>query len=328
MSAISSPARSRIEHEASLWAARLEDGELSAAQRLELDAWLRADAEHRFVLTRYRELSARLTAQVPVLMEVSEVESVIARAGRWNRFRRAAGPALAAAAALALAAVVWWLQPERIETAGSERRALALDDGSRIELNARTSLVVSLGRDVRRVQLARGEALFQVARDPARPFVVETPQGAVRVTGTAFNVRHTAAAAVEVTLLEGSVQLTAAGRPENPSALAPLEQAVMQDSGITAHTLTADEVQNVTAWRVGQAAFTAAPLREALARFAPYHGGVIAVDDSAAALRVGGRYSLDDLDGFLAALEQALPVTVLRGEGGAARIVARPRAGN
>ena len=67
-------------------------------------------------------------------------------------------------------------------------------------------------------------------------------------------------------------------------------------------------------------------LDEALARFASYHARPIVVEPAAAGLGVGGRYSLDDLDGFLAAIEQALPVSVLRGERGAVRIVANPRA--
>jgi len=324
MSARIHPSRSHIEHEASRWAALLENGELSAAERLELDGWLQADPEHRFVLSRYREMSVLLAGQVAELMDAADVQAVVDRASRWHRWRRAVAPALAAAAAIALVAVVWWMQPTRIETSGSERRTVALRDGSRIELNAQTSLEIDLKSAVRNVKLAHGEALFQVARDASRPFVVETPRGTVRVTGTVFNVRENAAAAVEVTLLEGSVQLTAAQRRESPAALAPNEQAVMQADAITTRALSADEAQNATAWRVGQAAFTATPLRDALARFAVYHSGAITVDDSVAALRVGGRYSLDDLEGFLAALERAMPVSVLRGEGGAVRLVPRP----
>jgi transmembrane sensor len=326
MSAPSLLSRSEIEHQASLWAARLENDALGAAERQQLDLWLRADPEHRHVLSRYRELSAALTAQVPVLMERSEVEAVVARAAKVNRLRRALAPALAAAAAVALAGAFWWMQPERVETTSGERRTLALADGSRVELNARTGLEVDFSRGARRVKLLRGEALFQVAHDSARPFLVETGQGVVRVTGTVFNVRETAVSTLEVTLLEGSVQLTAAHLPERPAALTPNDQAVVNPEAIAVQALSAEEARNAIAWRSGQAAFVDAPLREALARFAPYHPGTIAVDGSAAALRVGGRYSLDDLDGFLAALEQALPVNVLRGEGGAVRVVARPEA--
>jgi len=326
MSASNSVPREQIERQAALWTARLENGDISSAERFELEEWLRADPEHGYVLSRYRELHAGLAAQVPLLLDASEVEGVVAKATRWNRIRRAGVPALAAAAALVVGAAIWWMLPTQVQTVSRERRAVVLEDGSRVELNAQTSLEVSIGRSIRRVKLVHGEALFQVTRDPARPFVVETPRGTVRVTGTVFNVRDNDAAAVEVTLLEGSVQLTPLEHPGIPVVLAPNEQAVIREEAITRSVLNPEEVQNLTAWRVGQVAFAAAPLREALARFASYHQGRITVDDSAAGLRVGGRYSLDDLDGFLAALEQALPVHVLRGEAGRIRIVARDRA--
>jgi transmembrane sensor len=77
---------------------------------------------------------------------------------------------------------------------------------------------------------------------------------------------------------------------------------------------------------VGQAAFESEPLADALGRFAAYHVKHVTVAADAAALRVGGRYSLDDLEGFLAAVEQALPVGVVHGADGSVRVVARPSA--
>lgn len=316
--------REQIERQAALWTARLETGGLSAAEQKELGDWLAADPEHRWVLSRYREMGAMLAAQLPVLMDAGEVESVVARAARWNRVRRRLGPALAAAAAIAVAAIGWWMVPRQVETHAAERRALALDDGSRVELNARTSLAVDLGRAGRHVRFTRGEAYFQVARDPARPFLVETPRGTVRVTGTVFNVRETASAGIEVTVLEGSVQVQP-GEQSLPAALAAGDQAVLAPAGVDVRHLPVEAAQDVTAWRVGQAAYVDSRLDEALARFAPYHPGRIVVAPEAAALRVGGRYSLDDLAGFLAAIEQVLPVSVLRGDGGSVRIVANPR---
>jgi len=317
--------REKLEQEAALWTARLETGGLSAAEQQQLSNWLAADPEHRWVLSRYRELCTALAAQVPVLMDATEVEAVVNRAARWQRVRRRLQPVLAAAAVLALAALGWWMLPTKVETRAGERRALALQDGSRVELNARTILEVDLGPAERRVRLARGEALFQVARDPARPFLVDTPRGVVRVTGTVFNIRETAAAGVEVTVLEGSVQVRSAG-PDLPATLVASDQALLDETSVAVRRLPADEALNVTAWRTGQAAFMDARLDEALARFASYHARPIVVEPAAAGLGVGGRYSLDDLDGFLAAIEQALPVSVLRGERGAVRIVANPRA--
>lgn len=326
MSATLQSNRHRIEQEASVWTARLETGALSAAEQQELAAWLAADPEHRYVLSRYRELCAVLADQVPLLTDASEVESVVARATRLQRWRRRALPVLAAAATIAIAGLVTWMRPEKVETKSFERRTLALADGSRVELNAQTSLDVSLSRGERHVKFAHGEALFQVAHDPARPFFVETPRGVVRVTGTLFNVRENSAGAVEVTVIEGAVQVRLPEDAAVPVPLTPGNLAALGAGEIEVQRLSTEETQNVIAWRVGQAAFQGAPLAEALARFRPYHAGTIAVDEGAAVLNVGGRYSLDDLDGFLTAIEQALPVTVLRNPDGAVRVVSRPRA--
>jgi transmembrane sensor len=310
MTASSPSTREKIEQQAAVWTARIETGSLSSAEQAALAAWLAEDPDHGWVLSRYREMCAQLSAQVPLLTDEDEVQQVVRRATRWRRIRNYSVSVLAAAAVVAVAAVLTSIQPQRVATAASERRTLVLDDGSRVELNAGTRLEVRMAGETREIRFAQGEAMFQVARDPKRPFLVKTEEGTIRVTGTAFNVRQIASESVEVTVLEGSV---------------PGQQALLSDAGIAIGDLASEKLQNVIAWRVGQAAFENERLGDAIARFLPYHTGQVAVSNAAADLRVGGRYSLDDLDGFLSAVEIALPVSVLRGENGDLRIVARPQ---
>jgi transmembrane sensor len=316
-----------VEHEASLWAARLETGPLTAAEEAELSQWMERDPEHRWVLSRYRELCAQLAEEVPILADADDVAQVVSRAAALHRWKRAAWPLLGIAAAAAVATAAWWMWPKAVETRESERRAIALGDGSRVELNARTDIAISLGRRERHVRFDHGEAFFEVAHDPGRPFFVDTPKGSVRVTGTVFDVRETSSGDFEVTLLEGSIQVRPNAPAPDPAAPVPLaanERAVLNGGAPSVVALTPDEAQDVAAWRVGQAAFQDAPLAEALARFAPYHPGRISVSPGAASLHVGGRYDLSDLDGFLAAIERALPVTVLRDDAdGSVRVVPR-----
>jgi transmembrane sensor len=80
--------------------------------------------------------------------------------------------------------------------------------------------------------------------------------------------------------------------------------------------------QDAVAWRQGQTVFDNTPLGEAIERFTTYHARKITVDPSAAGLRLGGRFSLNDLDGMLESVESVLPVRVLRGQDGDVRIVA------
>jgi transmembrane sensor len=91
-------------------------------------------------------------------------------------------------------------------------------------------------------------------------------------------------------------------------------------AGVKIRPLSPADLDNALAWRQGQIVFDGVPLREALARFARYHGCGITTTPAAGELRVGGRYSLDDLDGFFAALEQVLPVHVSRNLNGTVQV--------
>jgi transmembrane sensor len=304
----------RIEDEASTWAARLRSGAMTDADRAALATWLDRDPDHREVLARYRELSAQLDVGYGGAAVAAELA---AQRRQWRRVT----VITAAAAAVAILAFWWGGRPRGFETNMAERHLAALADGSRVELNARTALAVAFTKSERHVTLARGEALFNVAKDPARPFVIATPAGTVRVTGTMFNVRTAGAARVEVTVLEGTVRVQAA-RTAREEALTPGRQAMLEPKQVTTRTLPEAAVQNVAAWRQGQAAFDDTPLADALARFAAYHARTVTVEPAAADLRLGGRYALDDLDGFLSELQRVLPVRVVAAGPGAAHIVA------
>jgi transmembrane sensor len=318
MSSISPhPEAGRIEDEAAVWAARLRGGGMTDADRALLTAWLERDPEHQWVLSRYRALSGQLDEHFV------GAAPVIARQTKRRQLRRNWGVGLAAAAAVILAAVIWTRRADEFTTKISERHVATLADGSRVELNAQTALTVDLTRSERHVRLTRGEALFTVAKDLARPFIVETPAGVVRVTGTIFNVRATAPERAEVTVVEGHVRVRAAAADKtHDSALDAGNQAMISGAHVDVRVLAAESVQDVIAWRRGEVVFNDTPLREAMERFGAYHTRAISVGPDVADIRVGGRYSLDDLDGALEAIERMLPVRVERGAAGAVRIVA------
>ena len=318
------------EEQAALWAARLDGSTLSDADRAQLDAWLAADPAHRVLLTSYCQFSADLEQQLPLLAGIkdelvdSRTAPKTARLFPWSFRPLWAGAALIAAAAVAV--VLWPGQPQdqfkNLSTPVAQRSAVTLADGSHVELNAQTALVVELKAGERRVRLASGEAFFHVSKDPARPFFVETPAGSVRVTGTQFNVRTAADGRLEVTVLEGSVQVRPAATTA-PRALTAGDQLIRNEGRIEVQSLSAGAVDAALAWRQGQVVFNGTPLREALATFARYHGRTLTVSDGAALQRVGGRRSLDDLDGFLAELEDPespLPVRVIRQSDGSIRV--------
>ncbi|MEO6876404.1 MAG: FecR domain-containing protein, partial [Opitutaceae bacterium] len=187
---------------ASFWAARLDGSILSAADQGALTAWLAENPAHRTLLSHYCQFSADLELLLPALAASGAIDlpQETSPRRRPRSFPWVIGGALAAAA---LVLVTLWVGRPRtqfasIATAVAQRQTLTLADGTRAELNAQTSLQIEMGPTERRVRLASGEAFFTVTKDKTRPFIVETPAGAVRVTGTVFNVRADSSSSLEV----------------------------------------------------------------------------------------------------------------------------------
>lgn len=238
-----------------------------------------------------------------------------------QRRRRRKRTTLAATVALALMALGAWGVPYvrdtgALVTEAAQRQTVALADGSRAELNARTRLHTDFRYGRRTVRLDQGEAFFSVAKDPAHPFLVETSAGTVRVTGTQFNVRLSADYRAEVTLLEGAVTVEPAvlSVPLSASSfkhLVPGQQLEFGAGMTTGRTLDSRALAAATSWRQGRLTLDSLLLGETAARLAAYHGVSIHVDPRIVALTPGGSYPLADLPGFLTALETVLPVRVV-----------------
>ena len=311
--------RERIEEQAARWTSRLDGGELSAADRLALHAWLDEDPAHRTAFERYQMICDDTAEAIPALAQVSAVARPDpAPARRWPRWIPVA---TGLAAALAISAV--WLVPYfrdtlKVATIAAQRSTLSLPDGSRTELNARTELVTDFRHGRRFVRLEKGEAFFSVAKDTVHPFSVETPGGTVRVTGTQFNVRLAPDGRPEVTLLEGSVEI------QNSLAHLKLDPGQQLSATGELRSLSATDLERVVAWREGRIVLNGLTLAEAAEHFAAFHGKTIEVAPELAAREMGGSYSLDDLPGFLDALSaDTLGLRVIRRDAEHVAIVPR-----
>jgi transmembrane sensor len=312
------------DEQASLWAARLEGARLSPADQAELDAWLAADPANRPLLSRYCTLSARLDRLVPELAAAGSAEMAPPRPRpSWGAWAMPAGAAVLAAVALAVLAHRGSASQEKFSTPAGRRGAFTLSDGSRIELNANTTVTVESGGSERRVRLANGEAFFVVSKDKSRPFIVETPAGSVRVTGTIFNVLTETASQLDVTVVEGSVQVRLGSAPPgSPSSADLVAGGVLESDGraVTLETRSEADIGDSLAWRRGVIVCNAMPVPEALARFAHYHGIAVSSTPGVASKRAGGQYSLGNLDEFLDYLRQSLDLRVERRADGSIRV--------
>jgi transmembrane sensor len=243
---------------------------------------------------------------------------------RWLAF------AVPVAAAVAFAAF-FILSPGRgelIATERGERREVVLEDGSVVQVDPETQLRVRFEESIRRVALTQGRAVFHVAKNASRPFIVQADNTTVRAVGTAFGVERRERDVVVVTVAEGKVAVSAEG-----SALA---QAMTPDPGTqtsgAALYLTANQqltvhreqpvapVRNVSserelAWAEGRLVFRNDPVSKVVAEFNRYNRVQIRVSDPALAARpISGVFDATNPEAFIAFIQNATSVLIERDE--------------
>ncbi|MBI5380701.1 MAG: FecR domain-containing protein [Opitutae bacterium] len=325
-----------IEDTAAEWLGASEGG-LTSAQAAELDAWLRADPRHAAAYAQLQATSRALDRLAELRPAGGEPDPDLPLRPRARKL--AWFPvALAAAAAVAVAYVGWWRTPaapaafaQTAVTAVGQWREMNLPDGSRIALNTDSAVAVNYTATERQVQLTRGEALFTVAKNPARPFVVNAAGVAVRAVGTAFDVRLRAEA-VEVLVTEGRVRVDDAprGRSLLPATTAdtPLLEAgqrvVIATSRATESApapaaavapVAASETARRLAWQQRRLEFDPERLQTVVEEFNRYNRHKLVVADAeTGALLVGGSFLADDTATFVHLLETGFGVTAERRE--------------
>lgn len=192
-------------------------------------------------------------------------------------------------------------------TSRGERRAITLADGSRVMLAGRSAIRIDVSAVGRHIELLAGEALFQVAADATRPFIVAAGTGRVRAAGTLFSVACTGEAA-RVVVVDGRVE---AGPADGHAPLTlTAGQAVTTGPDMTPRAVDA---ASLTAWARGRLIVTGQPLAEVAARLdrdSPLR--LMVLGDTARSLPVTGVFDLDDPEGTLRAIATVLPVRVRR----------------
>lgn len=304
------------------WLARRDGARWGVRDEAELQAWLQADTAHRVAFLRLQsawDQTVRLKALRP-----AEVVTALAAGPRMSprRLPAPAAPArpwlarLTGVAALlvvgVLAAGAWWngrVQRADFQTTLGRLDIVSLSDGSRATLGSDSHISVRLDRRLRRVALARGEGYFEVAKDPARPFVVSVGSHEAVAVGTAFSVRRLGDE-VRVVVTEGTVWLAAPGDASGSGTMLPAGSiATTRGDGVLVQRQSLEEVARLVDWRSGFLAFQDTSLAAAAEEFNRYNARRLVIgDDAAGALRVGGSFRWDHLDTFVGLLEAGFPV--------------------
>jgi transmembrane sensor len=354
-----------IEERAGTWLARRESGNWSTEDELRFTQWLNASTANRVAFLRQEgawEHALRLRALrggtppgtvpspddwrlspfvgggLPQARPHDPEGGSIQIPRRLFRLR-----ALAASLALVVAGALTW----HVSTPGPHYRtpvgglaSVPMADGSKVTLNTDSAIRLAVTERERRVQLERGEAFFEVAKDPTRPFVVSVGSKRVIAVGTKFSVRRTGND-VRVFVTEGKVRfeddsLGPASRdtvgsadplPDassdsgsaKPNRIAPNDSNAMLltagtitragDSGVIVQDRPLPEVEDYLSWRSGYLTFRDIPLADAVVEFNRYNERQIFIQDpTVAAIRFSGKVRPTSFAGLVRLLEDAFPI--------------------
>jgi transmembrane sensor len=265
-----------------------------------------------------REIAARLGInEKAVEKQVSRGMRLLAAALAGDptapvRRRVAAGVLLT----LAVAAVgYFWPKCESFHTAVGAVAAVPMSDGSTVTLNTDSQVRIAVTSAQRRVELGRGEAFFEVAKDPVRPFVVIVGNCKVTAVGTKFSVWR-AASEVRITVTEGRVRVerTDSEAPnEAPEEVSAGDVVHARSTGVVIELKRLSEVEENLSWRRGYLFFHDVPLATAVAEFNRYNREKIVIGDPAiATVRIGGNFRANNLAGFVRLLEEGFSIHVQR----------------
>ncbi|SMF94178.1 FecR family protein [Methylomagnum ishizawai] len=297
----------RMADEAGAWWVKLDGGGLSPQQRSAFEAWLAADPAHRQAFARVERLWGELDALRPSIPPAAASPRNVPPPTPVRKPRPSPSwrwPGLAAALALAVLAgtdpLVDWRAD--YQAAAGETRLFELPDGSKVQLNSRSALALHDRPDARELELLAGEAWFQVAPDPARPFRVLADGVSATALGTAFEVRR-GDDKVEVTVFEHRVAVRGA-------------TGVAVDLGegqrVSVSTRGPGPVERVDpalagAWRRGLLVFQDEPLGEVVARLnRARRGRILLADPGLADRRVSGVFHTAPPLAAVDALERSL----------------------
>lgn len=314
------------------WIARV-DGGLSSTEQAELDAWLAEDNRHFGAYIRAQAVfqkasRAKAFSHSPnpdEWLQIAQLENPEAARkiqvahndqADFKPVSRRAFLGLAGSIAAAGLTVAYFAsgQPAQgltLNTKLGEMRDFTLQDGTRVVLNTESEIRVVLGAKLRKVQLVKGEVLFDVAKEVERPFEVDAIGFTARAYGTSFAIQQLPGIAPQIVVKDGVVDIT----PTNSTSMRVAQNTrvtVYSRGKVSRKTLTPAELDREIMWQEGKIAFDDTPLRNAIATYSRYGAVHIEVEDPQILRRtVTGVFSSDDPKGFANAVANVFDLQVI-----------------
>lgn len=301
--------------EAAAWFARLNQRKVTTRDVTGFSQWRRSP-ENAEAYARVEALWAAtetLSADPDLAALTDQARASAAQnpasSRRWSYLLKPVGVA-AGAVAIVCGVGFWGLtRPSIYQTATGEQRTVLLQDGSHLTLDTASRVSVRLSRTDRIVTLSKGQAFFDVASDPDRPFVVQAGGTRITALGTRFDVRRFDDGA-RVVLVEGRVLVRRAQTVDRSWSLAPGQQISTQ---APAPVVQVTDAVEATSWTQGRLTFHEMRLDDAIAEINRYsEHPIILRAPGLADITVNGVFDSDDQSGFVAALVDLYGVSTTR----------------
>ncbi len=305
--------------EAARWFVRLDAGPLNPDEQRAFEAWQAQSPTHRKLFQEMDDLWSsfdRLPNSPPPAMAISPAGLVprTSRARGQSFARWASRAAIAASAAFCIVWLTseWSVLTSDYRTSVGEQKTVTLADGSLVHLNTASALSVNFTAEGRHVNLIKGDAVFDVSPDAARPFDVEA--GHIRATalGTQFLVQRDDRR-VSVTVLDHRVSVSETNTSNRAQAethvtLVPGQKISYEPSqGLSG--IREVDLRSAVAWRRGKIIFEGETLGTVIDQLNRYHRGrIVVIAPEVGSMRVNGVFQTADSAQAIAALEQTLHI--------------------
>ena len=314
--------------EAADWVVRAGEEGFSAEEADALNQWRQLDIRNE---RAYRELTD-LWEEIPSAVgEGADPNSacndnLVQKTEGQNGWVGRASAWLTLATAVAATIILFFVPTlvsdnptEHFATEVAQVSEIGLSDGSIATLAPKTAVDVEFSKSERRLKLQEGEAFFEVAKAPGRPFFVDTGSSYIKVVGTKFNVDRTDES-VRISVLEGTVQIFGTAVDDNAEPLATLGRGDVAEistlSNGEAQLASLSKGNNLSelstlagGWRDGWLAYDGAKLAEIVSDLNRYYApGISMSDPKLGQLRVTASFKSTRIPQFIESMDNLFPV--------------------
>jgi len=278
--------------------------DFSEEKEKEFNIWINESIEHKKAFDNLQKLhSLYKSISQDIKSDISkEVEEEIKREKSFKIFKRYA---LAASVLLCFSFGIFqtkkYLDFNIVHLYETKMltKNLDLPDGSNVVLDAKTEVSIEYFEDKRKVKLQKGNAIFSVAKDRSRPFIIDTNKIRIEVLGTRFEVRNDNNT-LEVSVIEGLVSIqTDTSSIKKELVKLSKGKKLVYDRKTNKYMLEEINIKSVALWKNEILTFEDISLEDAVSEFSRYKDIDVFLDDNIKNLTITGVFRIQDFDKFI-----------------------------